>query len=179
LKHDPTSPSYTNTGTGIVAALAMFWLPCAPAFAQPALTARYTLALAGITIGEGDLEVEIDKGAYRAKSSGRFFGLWRAILGGDVSAATYGTATQGHLVPSSYVANFSSDDDIDDVRMGLRNGVVSELEAKPPIPHSQDRIPVTAGMQVARWRAIASACAGPLASPRISNCSDFRRSPRG
>jgi hypothetical protein len=144
LKHDTPSLPHTNMSIRIVVALAMFWLPCAPALAQSSLTAHYTLVLAGITIGEGDWEVEIDKSIYKAKSSGRLFGLWRAILGGDVSAVTHGTATQGHLVPSSYVANFSSDDDIDDVRMGPRNGVVSELEAKPPIPHSQDRIPVTA-----------------------------------
>ena len=81
---------------------------------------------------------------YKAKSSGQFFGLWRTILGGDVSAATYGTAGQGHLVPTSYVANFASDDNVDDVRMTLRDGVVSELEAKPPIPDSQDRISITA-----------------------------------
>ena len=41
---------------------------------------------------------------------------------------------RSHLVPTSYVANFSSDDAVDDVRMELHDGVVSEVEAKPPIP---------------------------------------------
>jgi hypothetical protein len=144
LKLDTSSLPHTNMSTKIVVALATFWLPFAPALAQSSLTAHYTLVLAGITIGEGDWEVEIDKGIYKAKSNGRLFGLWRVILGGEVSAATHGTTTLGRLVPSSYVANFSSDDDIDDVRMGLRDGVVGELKANPPIPDSQDRIPVRA-----------------------------------
>jgi hypothetical protein len=144
LKHDPPDLAHTIMGAKAAVALALFWLPGQPAFAQSRLTAHYALSLAGLTIGEGDWEVEIEKGIYKARSSGQFFGLWRTILGGDVSAATYGTASQGRLVPTSYVANFSSDDNIDDVRMTLRDGVVSELEAKPPIPDSQDRIAITA-----------------------------------
>jgi hypothetical protein len=114
------------------------------AHAQSTLTAHYKLSLAGIGIGQGDWSVEIDKDRYSAKSSGKFIGIWRVLLGPDISAATHGTASQGRLMPTSYVANFSSDDDIDDVRMTFRDGVVSEVEAKPPIPASPDRVPVTA-----------------------------------
>ena len=70
--------------------------------------------------------------------------MWRALLGPEISATTHGTVSQGHLAPTSYVANFSSDDAIDDVRMVLRDGIVSEVEANPPIPASPDRVPVTA-----------------------------------
>jgi hypothetical protein len=128
-----------------VAALALLYLACGPANAQSTLTARYRLSLAGIGIGAGDWSVEIDKDRYTATSSGQLFGVWRVLLGPDVSAVTHGTAREGRLAPTSYVANFSSDDDIDDVRMTLRDGVVSEVEAKPPIPDSPDRVPVTPG----------------------------------
>jgi len=113
--------------------------------AQSTLTARYGLSLAGIEIGAGDWSVDIEKDRYTAKSTGQLFGIWRVLLGPDVSATTHGTAaSQDHLVPTSYVANFSSDDAIDDVRMAFRDGVVSEVEAKPPIPTARDRVPVTA-----------------------------------
>jgi hypothetical protein len=112
------------------------------AHAQSTLTARYALSLAGIGIGQGDWTVDIDKDRYAAKSSGQLFGIWRVLLGPDISAATHGTINQGRLVPTSYVANFSSDDDINDVRMTLHDGAVSEVEANPPIPASPDRIPV-------------------------------------
>jgi hypothetical protein len=128
----------------IVTAAALFWLPCGLAHAQSTLTAHYKLSLAGIGIGQGDWSVEIDKDRYSAKSSGQFIGIWRVLLGPDISAATHGTASQGHLAPTSYVANFSSDDDIEDVRMTFRDGIVSEVEAKPPIPASPDRVPITA-----------------------------------
>ena len=128
---------------GGVAALALLGLACGPANAQSTLTARYQLSLAGIEIGVGDWSVEIDKDRYSARSSGQLFGVWRVLLGPYISAVTHGTAREGHLAPTSYVANFSSDDDIDDVRMTLRDGVVSEVEAKPPIPDSPDRVPVT------------------------------------
>jgi Protein of unknown function (DUF3108) len=128
----------------IVAAAALIWLPCGLAHAQSTLTAHYKLSLAGIGIGQGDWSVEIDKDRYSAKSSGKFIGIWRVLLGPDISAATHGTASQGRLMPTSYVANFSSDDDIDDVRMTFRDGIVSEVAAKPPIPASPDRVPITA-----------------------------------
>jgi hypothetical protein len=127
----------------IVVAFALVSLPCGPAHAQPTLTAHYTLTLADIAIGEGDWIVEIDKAGYTAKSNGRFLGMWRVLLGSDLAAATRGTASQGRLAPTSYVANFAWDDDIEDVRMVFRDGVVSELETKPPIPAGPARIPIT------------------------------------
>lgn len=143
LRRDPPLPVQAAYAA-IVAAAALVWLPVGLANAQSTLTARYRLSIAGIGIGQGDWSVDIDKDRYTAKSSGQLVGIWRLLLGPDISAATHGTASQGHLIPASYVANFSSDDDIDDVRMMFRDGSVSEVEAKPPIPAAPDRVPVTA-----------------------------------
>jgi hypothetical protein len=66
------------------------------------------------------------------------------MFGSDVSATARGTANQGRLVPTNYAANFASDYNINDVRVMFRDGAVSELETKPPIPASPDRVPVTA-----------------------------------
>jgi hypothetical protein len=126
---------------GGIAALAMP-LGCGPALAQSKLTAQYALSLAGLAIGEGEWTVDLGKDRYASQSSGRFFGLWRVILGGDISASTRGTMGQARLVPSGYTANFSSDDDVVDVRMIFQNGVVSALETKPPPPAVPDGIPV-------------------------------------
>jgi hypothetical protein len=128
----------------IGAALSVSCLPCGSAHAQSTLTARYKLSLAGVEIGAGDWSVDIDKDRYTARSSGQLLGIWRALFGPDISAMTRGAVSQGHLAPTSYVANFSSDDTTEDVRMMLRDGVVSEVDAKPPIPASPDRVPVTA-----------------------------------
>jgi hypothetical protein len=101
----------------IGAIAALFWPHCGLAQTQSTLTARFALSLAGIEIGHGDWSVDIRKERYTAKSTGQVNGIWRLLLGSDISATTYGTAKQGHLTPSSYVANFSSDDDVDDVRI--------------------------------------------------------------
>jgi hypothetical protein len=143
LKQVPSPPDRAGCAA-IVAALALLCLPGGSAHAQSTLTARYKLALAGIEIGAGDWSVDIDKDRYAAKSSGQLFGMWRVLLGPDISATTRGTFSQGRLAPTSYAANFSSDDTTEDVRMTLRDGVVSEVEAKPPIPASPDRVPIAA-----------------------------------
>ncbi len=143
MRQDLPRPAQAASAA-LVAALAFLCLPGGAAWAQSTLTARYRLSLAGVQIGVGDWNVDIDKDRYSARSSGQLSGIWRALLGPDISAMTHGTASQGHLVPTTYVANFSSDDDIEDVRMTLRDGVVSEVEAKPAIPDSPDRVPVTA-----------------------------------
>jgi hypothetical protein len=143
VRHDPPQPVQIAYAA-IVAVAALFSLPCGLAHAQSTLTANYKLSLAGIGIGQATWSVDIDKGQYTATSSGQFIGIWRVLLGPDISAVTHGTANQGHLMPTSYVANFSSDDDIDDVQMTFRDGIVSGVEAKPPIPASPDRVPITA-----------------------------------
>jgi hypothetical protein len=134
---------YAITGFA-VPALAFLWLSCATAHAQAKLTARFVLSLADIGIGEGDWGVEIGKDRYTAQSSGRFFGVWRVMLGSDIAAAARGVSGQGHLAPTSYEANFSWDDDVEDVRMMFRDGLVSEFETKPPAPAVPERIPVAA-----------------------------------
>jgi hypothetical protein len=140
------TPQHKMAGAGTIVATALLGLSGGLAHAQAKLTARYTLSMADIAIGEGDWAVEIGKDRYTAQSRGRFFGLWRAMLGSDVSAAARGTANHGRLVPTSYLANFSSDDHINDVRMMFRDGAVSELETKPSSPTGPDRVPVTAAL---------------------------------
>jgi Protein of unknown function (DUF3108) len=159
VKHDPPLPGpvaltripalagfvrYAKAHVGAGVAFALFWLPGGIAHAQAKLTAHYSLTLAGIAIGEGDWIVEIAKDNYTARSSGQFSGIWRALLGSDLSSATRGSASKGNLVPTTYEANFASDDDTDEVTMTFRDGGVAEFKTKPAIPDAPDRIPVTA-----------------------------------
>jgi len=132
--------------SGAIVAIALLSFPIGMAHAQTKLTARYTLSVADVAIGEGDWAVEIGKDRYTAQTNGRLFGLWRAILGGDLSATSRGTAYQGRLVPTIYLANFSSDNNVNDVRVRFRDGAVSELETQPSVPAGPDRIPVTAAL---------------------------------
>ena len=123
-------------------AAVLFGLSCGSGHAQAKLTARYILTLAQIEIGHGDWKVEIGKDRYVAKSDGELLGIWRAILGGDITALAHGSISQGRLVPGDYAANFAWDDEIDDVKMQFRDGAVTGLEVKPTISAGEGRIPV-------------------------------------
>jgi hypothetical protein len=126
-----------------MATLALISLAHPAAQAQSRLTARYALSLANVTVGEGDWVVEINKDRYTAQSHGHFFGLWQKMFGGDIAATARGTASQGRLGPTGYEANFSSDDNVEEVHIAFRDGVVTEFEAKPPVRATPDRIPVS------------------------------------
>lgn len=126
-----------------VLAGALVALSGAPAQARTGLTARYTITVAGIRIGNGRWAVDIDRDRYAAQASGEFIGLWRALLGNDVSGDTRGIIRRGQLVPTSYEANFGWDDRIQLVQMALRDGTVTELDVKPEPYASSDRVPLT------------------------------------
>jgi hypothetical protein len=123
-------------------AFALFWPDCGRAQAQPKLAAHYVLTLAGISIGGGDWKVEIGKDRYMAKSDGELLGIWRVILGSDIAALAHGSVSQGRLIPADYSANFAWDDEIEDVKIQFRDGLVKELETKPTILVDGDRIPL-------------------------------------
>ena len=118
------------------AVLASAWIGLAggAAHAQSKLTAHYALKLAGVTIGEGDWTVDIDRNAYTARTHGGFYGVWRLLLGDDVAATAHGTAGPNRFTPAGYEANFAWDDAVNDVQMSFHDGGVSEVATKPPAP---------------------------------------------
>ena len=92
LKHDPSRPLQAACAA-IAAALALLCLPGGLAQAQSTLMARYKLTLAGVEIGSGDWNVDIDKDRYTARSRGQLLGIWRVLLGPYISALTHGKVT--------------------------------------------------------------------------------------
>jgi hypothetical protein len=115
---------------------------CMPAVAEVRLTVHYAISIAGIAVGEGAWKVALDKRVYVARADGSFTGIWRALVGGDVFSETHGTAARGRPVPTRYEANFGLDEAIEAVRVELRDGTVTDLDVKPPLPDRPDRIPL-------------------------------------
>ena len=145
LRHDPSRPART-AGGAIVAALALLCPPCGPALRavdsdRPLTNSRWPASRSAPATGASTSRRTATR-PNRVMASSLAYGACCSAL--ILSATTHGTASQDHLVPTSYVANFSSDDAIDDVRMVLHDGVASDVEAKPPIPAARDRVPVTA-----------------------------------
>jgi hypothetical protein len=107
------------------------------------LEAEYIASIAGIPIGRGNWIIELSDDAYSAAASGTTTGIIRFFTGGRGTGTARGTINAGGPVPTAYGATLSYDRKIDDVRMTLTAGNVTDYVAEPPLPPIPDRIPVT------------------------------------
>ncbi len=111
--------------------------------AQGRLEAEYVASLAGIPIGRGNWIIEISNDQYTAAASGATTGIIRFFTGAHGTGAAHGTVSGGQPVPSSYGATIIYDRRVDDVRLTLTGGNVTEYAVEPPLPPIPDRIPIT------------------------------------
>jgi hypothetical protein len=107
------------------------------------LEAEYTASIAGIPIGRGNWVVEIADDGYTAAASGTTTGIIRFFTGARGTGAAHGTVTGGQPIPTSYGATITYDRKVDDVRIALTGGNVTDYAVEPPLPPVPDRIPVT------------------------------------
>jgi Protein of unknown function (DUF3108) len=114
-----------------------------PATAQGRLEAVYTASIAGIPIGHGNWIIEITDDQYTAAASGTTTGILRFFTGARGTGAAHGTVNGGQPVPTSYGATITYDRKVDDVRIALVGGNVTDFAVEPPLPPIPDRIPVT------------------------------------
>lgn len=122
----------------------LFAVPLATAGqSQGRLEARYTATIAGIPVGRGSWAIEIGAGQYTAAASGRVIGLLKVLSNGEGTVAAHGTVDGGRLLPTAYAARVTVDDRVDEVRMTLSGGTVTEVKAEPAYPPVPDRVPVT------------------------------------
>ena len=113
------------------------------AAAQGRLEAQYTASIAGIPIGHGSWTVEVSNNQYTAAASGTTTGLIKFFTGAHGTSAAHGILAGSQMEPTSYGETISWDGKIDDVRMALSAGKVTDYAAEPPLPPAPDRIPVT------------------------------------
>jgi hypothetical protein len=110
---------------------------------QGRLEAEYVASISGIPIGRGNWIIEIFEDQYTAAASGTTTGLVRFFTGARGTSAAHGNVVAGQPVPSSYAATIDYDRKIDDVRIALTGGNVTDYEVEPPLPPIPDRIPVS------------------------------------
>ena len=132
----------------VVAALAVDSGHGAAAQARPEaqygrLEAQYTASIDGIPIGRGNWMVEISNNQYTAAASGTTTGLIKFFTGAHGTSAAHGTIAGSQMVPTSYGNTVTWDGKVDDVRMALSGGNVTDYAVEPPLPPAPDRIPVT------------------------------------
>jgi hypothetical protein len=113
------------------------------AAAQGRLEAEYRASIAGIPIGRGNWIIEISDDQYTAAASGTTTGIIRFFTGARGTGAAHGSVSAGEPVPTSYGATITYGRMVDDVRMALAGGNVTDYAVEPPLPPIPDRIPVT------------------------------------
>jgi hypothetical protein len=113
------------------------------AAAQGRLDAEYIATVSGIPVGHGDWVVEISDSAYTAAASGATAGLLKFFTSARGTGVARGTVAGGQPVPTGYSATIIDTRHIDEVRMVLANGDVTDYTAEPPLIPLPDRIPIT------------------------------------
>jgi Protein of unknown function (DUF3108) len=115
----------------------------APPAAQGRLEAEYVASIAGLPIGHGNWIIEISNDQYTAAASGATTGLVHFFTGAHGTGAAHGVVTGGQPIPASYGATIIYDRKVDDVRLTLAGGNVTEYAVEPPLPPVPERIPIT------------------------------------
>jgi hypothetical protein len=113
------------------------------ALAQGKLDARYTVTLAGITLGKGNWAIDIADTHYTAAASGMATGLVHMITGGNGTSASRGTLVAGKPATSIYAATINTSKHTDTVRLSVNGGVAKDVAVEPPVDDNPDRVPLT------------------------------------
>jgi hypothetical protein len=114
------------------------------AAAQVRLEAQYVASLGGIPVGRGGWVIDVTEDQYSASASGGTSGILKFFSSAHGTSAARGSFNNGgQPISSSYVASIDYNRRMDDVRMALSGGNVTDYSAEPPLPPIPDRIPVS------------------------------------
>src|SRR5581483_270465 len=114
------------------------------AAAQVRLQAKYIASVGGIPVGRGGWVVDIFEDQYTASATGATSGILTFFTSAKGSSVAHGSFNGGgQPVASSYAATIDYNRHLDDVRMALAGGNVTEFSAEPPLPPHPERIPVS------------------------------------
>ena len=137
----PAAPAAAVCVLTVLAALA--WDASQAASAQGRLEAEYVASVSGIPIGHGNWVVEISDNAYTSAASGATAGLMKFITSAHGTSAARGIISDGRPMPTSYAATIVDSRHVDQVRIALTGGNVTDYTAEPPLIPLPERIPVT------------------------------------
>jgi hypothetical protein len=126
-----------------VAAIAALLAAGVPACGQTRLAAQYSISIAGITIGHGELVADMDPDGYVAHGSGRASGFLRVLVGGQAQVSARGHLVDGRPVPAAFSTRLDDENEHSVVAMTFEGGNAKVVEAESSLPAS-DRTPVTA-----------------------------------
>lgn len=138
-------PRLRSAGRLVLAAVGGLVLAWAaePAAAQGKLEAQYEATLAGIPVGRGAWNIDIQDDVFSAAASGGTTGILKSFAGGSGTGASQGRVVNGALVASAYQASTTTSKKTEEIHITLDKGNVKEFGIIPEPPVDPDRIVVT------------------------------------
>ncbi len=112
-------------------------------FAQGRLEARYEATLGGLPLGKGTWEVDVRDNQFTASLSGATSGLLQVIASAHGTSAVRGTVSGGQPVGAAFASSMMIGRKMDEVRMLMSGGSVTEFMAEPPTLPVPTRVPIT------------------------------------
>jgi Protein of unknown function (DUF3108) len=153
----PTSPLFPprlrsagRLALATLGGLALAW-GAAPAAAQGKLEAQYEASLAGIPVGKGAWNIDIQDDVFSAAASGGTTGILKSFAGGSGTGASQGRVVNGALVATGYQASTTTSKKKEEIHIVLDKGNVKEFGIVPEPPVDADRIPVTEAHRRGVW----------------------------
>jgi hypothetical protein len=122
-----------------------------PAAAQGKLEAQYEATLAGIPVGKGAWNIDIQDDVFAAAASGGTSGLLKSFAGGSGTGASQGRVVNGALVATGYQASTTTSKKTEEIRITLDKGNVKDFAIVPEPPVDPDRILVTDAHRRGVW----------------------------
>jgi hypothetical protein len=130
--------------------LALAW-GAKPAAAQGKLEAQYEATLAGIPVGKGAWNIDIQDDVFAAAASGGTSGLLKSFAGGSGTGASQGRVVNGALVATAYQASTTTSKKTEEIHITLDKGNVKDFGIIPEPPVDPDRIVVTEAHRRGVW----------------------------
>ena len=147
------SPRRRSAGQLAFAALcglALAW-GADPVAAQGKLEAQYEASLAGIPVGRGAWNIDIQDDVFAAAASGGTTGILKSFTGGSGTGASQGRIVNGALVATGYQASTTTSKKTENIHITLDKGNVKEFGIVPEPPVDPDRIVVTDAHRRGVW----------------------------
>jgi hypothetical protein len=124
--------------------LGLCGLSAVPAIAADAtLTASYAITIGGMTIGKAEVKTRFTDRNYVAAINGSTWGISRFVSDARALMAGTGRINGATVAPGTYNLDTSEGGFETQVRMAMRGGSVTSVEAFPSLMEAADRVPLT------------------------------------
>ena len=111
--------------------------------AQGKLEARYQATLGGLPLGKGAWDIDVRENQFSAALSGATSGFLQIIANAHGTSAARGTVSGGQPIGAAYASSIVNGKKMDEVRMLMSGGSVTDFIAEPPTLPLPTRVPIT------------------------------------